>query len=81
MRPCQSIGAFFNQSNGFHDFSREVAAQQLCPRLAYLNDCDGSPGEPRSFDCREALGFLFWNSECFKRLLNVESWVGPMVDW
>ena len=26
----------------------EVASQQLCPRLAYLNECDGSDGEPRS---------------------------------
>lgn len=51
---------------------KKVAAQQLCPRLAYLNDCDGSPGEPRSFDRREALGFLFWNSEGFKRLLPIQ---------
>ncbi|CAJ1346523.1 unnamed protein product [Effrenium voratum] len=26
---------------------KKVAAQQLCARLAYLNACDGSPGEPR----------------------------------
>lgn len=25
----------------------QVAALQLCPRLAYLNECDGSLGEPR----------------------------------
>ena len=39
---------------------KKVAAQQLCPRLAYLNDCDGSAGEPRSLWIvrREALFFL-----------------------
>lgn len=26
---------------------KKVASQQLCPRLAYLNECDGSDGEPR----------------------------------
>ncbi|CAK9068874.1 unnamed protein product [Durusdinium trenchii] len=26
---------------------KKVAALQLCPRLAYLNECDGSLGEPR----------------------------------
>jgi len=26
---------------------KKVSAQQLCPRLAYLNECDGTMGEPR----------------------------------
>eukprot|EP00440_Ansanella_granifera_P071013 gb/GFBE01077070.1/.p1 GENE.gb/GFBE01077070.1/~~gb/GFBE01077070.1/.p1 ORF type:complete len:649 (+),score=167.63 gb/GFBE01077070.1/:1-1947(+) len=29
------------------DAMKKVASQQLCPRLAYLNECDGTQGEPR----------------------------------
>lgn len=47
---------------------KKVAAQQLCPRLAYLNDCDGSAGEPRSL-WLEPGGIVF---SCFG-ILHVKS--------
>ena len=37
---------------------KKVAAQQLCPRLAYLNDCDGSAGEPRCSQHHDRDAFL-----------------------
>lgn len=37
---------------------KQVREKQLCPRLAYLNECDGSNGEPRCNQAHDLEAFL-----------------------